>query len=102
MNRPYWRMRSPVKAFPRNLRNGLPLRRIGRSGDSRLNPSQNLLMPMADGQLESIWSQLHYAKRTHSLPPLGGAQKKDTQPSQTCSEGYTFLSPPRGGTGFSN
>ena len=32
---------------------------------------------VADGQLESIWSQLHYAT-------------KDTQPSQTCSEGYTF------------
>ena len=39
------RMRSPVKAFPRNLRSGLPLRRIGRSGDSRLTPNQNLLMP---------------------------------------------------------
>ena len=41
-------------------------RRIGRSGDSRLTPNQNLLMPMADGQLESILSQLHYAKRTLS------------------------------------
>jgi len=38
-------LRSPVKAFPRNLRSGLPLRRISRSGDSRLNPNQNLLMP---------------------------------------------------------
>ena len=34
---------------------------------------------MVDGQLGSIWSQLHYALRN-----------KDTQPSQTCSEGYTF------------
>jgi len=36
---------SRVKAFPRNLRSGLPLRRIGRSGDSRPTPNQNLLMP---------------------------------------------------------
>ena len=34
---------------------------------------------MVDGQLGSIWSQLHYATI------------KDTQLSQTCSEGYTFL-----------
>ena len=37
-------IKSLVKAFPRNLRSGLPLRRIGRSGDSRLTPNQNLLM----------------------------------------------------------
>ena len=40
-----WRMHSPVKAFPRNLRSGLPLRRIGRSRNSRLTSNQNLLMP---------------------------------------------------------
>ena len=27
---------------------------------------------------------------TKSSPPSGGAQKQDTQPSQTCSEGYTL------------
>ena len=76
-------MRSPVKAFPRNLWNGLPLRRIGRSGDSRLTPNQNLLMPMADGQLESIWSQLHYAKRKLS-------------PVRLVLKGTLFLSPTEG------
>ena len=54
-------------AFPRNLRSGLPLRRIGRSGDSRLTPNQKTsLCLMVDGQLESKWSQLHYATRTLS------------------------------------
>ena len=33
-----------VMAFPRNLRIGLPLRRIGRRGDSRLIPNPNLLL----------------------------------------------------------
>jgi len=34
-----------VMAFPRNLRTGSPLRRIGRSGDNRLTPNQDHLMP---------------------------------------------------------
>jgi len=38
-------IRNELKAFPRNLGSGLPLRRIGRSGDSRLTPNENLLMP---------------------------------------------------------
>ena len=40
---------------------------------------------MADGQLESIWSQLHYATRT--LSPVGLVLKVTL-----------FLAPPRGGT----
>jgi len=43
-------MRLPAKAFSRNLRRVLPLRRIRRSGDSRLTPNPNL--PMPDGKLE--------------------------------------------------
>ena len=64
---------------------------------------------MPDGQLESIWSQLNYATRTLSPVRIvlkvtlflllhctgvflcfwGVLTRLDTQPSQTCSEGYT-------------
>ena len=70
-------MRWPVKAFPRNLMSGLPLRRTGRSGDSKLTPNQNLLMP--DGR----WKTWEYMVAIALC-------NKDTQPSQTCFEVYTF------------
>ena len=37
--------KDPKEAFSRNLRSGLPVRRIRRSGDRRLTPNRYLLMP---------------------------------------------------------
>ena len=61
-----WRMRSPVKAFPRNLRSGLPLRRIGEVETADSLQTKTSWCLMVDGKLESVWSQLHYTTRTLS------------------------------------
>jgi hypothetical protein len=56
---------------------GVSLPRTGRSGDSWLTPFPNLLMP--DGfQVTSRGFDNDFFTQ------------KDTQPSQNCSEGYTF------------
>jgi hypothetical protein len=57
---------------------GSPLPRTGRSGDSWLTPFPNPLMP--DG----------WRARTSRENDYNCITQKDTQPSQTCSEGYIF------------
>ena len=57
-----WRTRSNVRAFPRSSMSGSPLRRTGRSGDSRLTPIPDLRCLMAEGHHRSIRLQLLYIK----------------------------------------